>query len=724
MGMRVGIDLGTTYSAVAAIGPEGAPYVVKNSEGSATTPSVVCFLSDGSKAFGEEAKGYQEEGDAGAAAFFKRSMGADDALVEVAGRAYTATDLSSLLLRHLVDEAAAATGQPVDAAVVTVPAYFGARERRATIDAAEQAGLRVIGLLSEPSAAALAYGLAGKDGSKTVLVYDLGGGTFDATIARIDENEVRVLGCDGDHRLGGKDWDDALSHLLVDTLADELDEDSGDLLLSADESAALMVKAEQAKRQLSSRERVRLQLSAGGRTGAVVIERADFEQATESLLRTTETICARLLSECGLGWSDLDGTVLVGGSTRMPAVARFLSEATGTEPLRGVNPDEAVALGAAIHANMPEKPAYALGGGASKAPGGLALKGAKTLVDSVAHAMGMVAESPDRSRYVNSVIIPKNSAIPACESKRYSLRVPARGGLLEVYVLQGDVERVLDNDLYAKYEVRGIQREGDSESTVEVTYAYTADATIEVTATQPALSTDLQVVQLPLDGDLSRFDGVPPKLEESTGGMGDGRPMRIMLAVDVSGSMFGEPIEQAQAAMCGFVDELDGTDSEIACMVFADWNVLMCGYLPVSEGIHEISRAIGSVDVGVNGAGGGNCAEPIGYWLEEVDEIYANGRQSQGFYGRLYPNIESHDCLVLLTDGIWSTQYAAYESAAAAAQKGYDIIAIGFGGADEGFLKRIATCDDYASLTDLSHLTETFSTIGRAMASGDGLRLN
>ena len=710
MGLRVGINLGTTYSAVARIDADGVARVIKNTNGDTTTPSVLCFLPEGRIAFGIEAKEYQEEGDPNVAAFFKRSMGEGSCLIEHGGREYTATDLSGIFLQKIIKDAEESAGETIDAAVITVPAYFGARERQATIEAGERAGVKVHGLLSEPSAAAFAYGLTGDDEAKTVLIYDLGGGTFDVTLARIERDEVRVLGCDGNHKLGGKDWDDALARLLVDLLADELDVDPYDLSLTPSEMNTLLVKAEQAKRQLSSRESVRLQVTAGGETGAVSISRDEFAQATESLLRMTTTLIEKLLDECNVNWNEIDGTILVGGSTRMPAVASFLRDATGKEPLRGINPDEAVALGAAIKANMEDKPMYSLGG----AKGQFELKGAKTLIDSTAHAMGMVAESSDRKRYINSTIVPKNAAIPAHETKSYALRVPAKGGMLEVYVLQGDADRVLDNVLYAKYVVNGIEREDGRESVVEVSYGYTENATIEVSAKQPATGKTLAVEQCEPEDDLSRFDGSPLAYEEELKASAPQVAQRILLALDVSGSMSGDPLEQAKSAMRGFVDELEDTEAIVGCMVFSDRNRMEAKLAPLAKrgNAGRVRSAINQIKISGD-VGYGNAAEPIGYWLDEI-------RRAEPVFST---SEEYHDCLVILTDGVWSTQERAIRNSQKAAEVGHDIIAIGFGGADRRFLEQIATCSDYAALVDASKLVETFSTIGRAMASGSGLSL-
>ena len=222
MGLRVGIDLGTTFSAVAKLNKNtGKPEVIKNSMGSNITPSVLCFEENGKILFGEDAKGMQEMGNENTIAFFKRYMGNERFCPEFFGKSYTAADLSAILLKNLVKEAEQSCGEKIDSAVITVPAYFMNKEREATLEAGKKAGLNVLAIINEPTAAAFAYGLNEKSEERTVLIYDLGGGTFDVTIARINQDEITVLGTDGNHQLGGKDWDDCIAGYIVRTFEEE-----------------------------------------------------------------------------------------------------------------------------------------------------------------------------------------------------------------------------------------------------------------------------------------------------------------------------------------------------------------------------------------------------------------------------------------------------------------------------------------------------------------------
>ena len=250
MGVKVGIDLGTTFSAVSYINPvSGKAEIVNNLMGEPITPSVVAISEDGKVLHGVIAKEMREEGYVHTASFFKRSMGDPNFLLPLCGRNYSATELSSLLLQGLVRDAEAALGQKIDGAVITCPAYFRNREREATIEAGNKASINVLALLPEPTAAAFAYGLKQKSGQSNVLIYDLGGGTFDVTIAKIDEDEITILGSDVNHSLGGKDWDEAISRWIADKFEDEFGID----LLESEEQISIMTGvAENAKKRLTS----------------------------------------------------------------------------------------------------------------------------------------------------------------------------------------------------------------------------------------------------------------------------------------------------------------------------------------------------------------------------------------------------------------------------------------------------------------------------------------
>ena len=693
MGIRVGIDLGTTFSAVARIDPgTGKPVVIKNGFGAAITPSVLCFRQDGSVLFGEDAKNMQAVGDPNAVAFFKRSMGKDMFSVDILGKSYDATDLSAILLRELKEEAQRQTGESIEGAVITVPAYFTHKERSATIEAGRRAGLEVIAIINEPTAAAFAYGLTERAEEQTVLIYDLGGGTFDVTLARINRKEIRILGSDGNHELGGKDWDDCIARYL----AGEFLESYGvDLTEDPEMVASLLVTAESVKKQLTSRDQVSVPIAYQGIRGTVEITEEIFESISQFLLGTTKDVTQRLLESVEMTWAQVDGVILVGGSTRMRMIRDYVTEMCGNPPLGGVNVDEAVALGAAIRANITEKgeAVPALGGlfGRRKG-GGLLIQGAKAVSDVTAHSLGMISISPDGEEYINSVIIRKNTQIPAANTKPFYLRTRSKGNELEVYVLQGEFHRPLDNTILHKYVISKIQRTDPPNSVIEVTYQYTADGVVQVSARQKETGKTLPVKVEPVPEDMSWTDLSP---REHQGG-GKAPAVDVVLAIDLSGSMCGDPTRKAIAAMQDFVDQMDEDTARIGIVAFADQ---VREVLPLTGDfgrVRQVISGLAEVDVGVC-----NEAQPF-----------------TAAYGMLRKRESDVRYIVVLTDGCWSNTSYAVDAAERCHRSEMEVMALGFGSADYDFLKKIASTDDFAALTDLSQLGSTFSKIAQAIGEG------
>lgn len=693
MGIRVGIDLGTTFSAVARIDPgTGKPVVIKNNFGAAITPSVLCFRQDGSVLFGEDAKNMQAVGDPNAVAFFKRSMGKDMFSVDILGKSYDATDLSAILLRELKEEAQRQTGETIEGAVITVPAYFTHKERSATIEAGRRAGLEVIAIINEPTAAAFAYGLTERAEEQTVLIYDLGGGTFDVTLARINRKEIRILGSDGNHELGGKDWDDCIARYL----AGEFLESYGvDLTEDPEMVASLLVTAESVKKQLTSRDQVSVPIAYQGIRGTVEITEEIFESISQFLLGTTKDVTQRLLESVEMTWAQVDGVILVGGSTRMRMIRDYVTEMCGKPPLGGVNVDEAVALGAAIRANITEKgeAVPALGGlfGRRKG-GGLLVQGAKAVSDVTAHSLGMISISPDGEEYINSVIIRKNTQIPAANTKPFHLRTRSKGNELEVYVLQGEFRRPLDNTILHKYVISKIQRTDPPNSVIEVTYQYTADGVVQVSARQKETGKTLPVKVEPVPEDMSWTDLSP---REHQGG-GKAPAVDVVLAIDLSGSMCGDPTRKAIAAMQDFVDQMDEDTARIGIVAFADQ---VREVLPLTGDfgrVRQVISGLAEVDVGVC-----NEAQPF-----------------TAAYGMLRKRESDVRYIVVLTDGCWSNTSYAVDAAERCHRSEMEVMALGFGSADYDFLKKIASTDDFAALTDLSQLGSTFSKIAQAIGEG------
>lgn len=705
MGIRVGIDLGTTFSAVARINEvSGKPEVIKNGFDSSITPSVLCFEENGRVLFGEDAKGMQEMGNTNAIAFFKRYMGNDHFCVEYFGKIYNATDLSAIFLRNLVREAEQSCGEKIDSAVITVPAYFTHKERQATIDAGKKAGIEVLAIINEPTAAAFAYGLNEKDSEQTVLIYDLGGGTFDVTIARISKNKIDILGSDGNHELGGKDWDDCIARYLVQQFYEKYGVDLGE---DDEMVASLLVTAESVKKQLTSKDEVTVPVIYKDIRGSVTITEQLFEDISEFLIGATKELTDNLIESIGLSWGDITGAILVGGSTRMRMIHNYVRDMSGKEPLSGVNVDEAVALGAAIRANIDDSGKSVtqtlmgmLGGKKS-----VNVIGAKEVSDVTAHALGMIAVSEDGERYENSVIIPKNTSIPAEMTRSYTFRTRAKDNELEVYVLQGAYSRPLDNTIIDKYTITKIEKTSQNPSIIEVSYKYTSNGVVDVSAVQKDTGKTLPIRIEKVPDDMSWTDG-SPKGQALAAALPE---VEVILAVDLSGSMSGNPVAKAQDAMKGFVEELDPEFTKIGLLAFADRTKMVVR--PTND-FKKVIRGIKDIEVGDVGIC--NRAEPFTDAFNEMK------------ISRFDKNADKIRYLVVLTDGVWDSPHSAIREAKRCHSDGIEVMALGFGGADEHFLKQIASTDEFASLTNLSELTGSFSKIAQAIGDStpsSGIRI-
>jgi molecular chaperone DnaK len=342
----VGIDLGTTFSVIAHIDAYGKPQIIPNAESERITPSVILF--DGNSAIvGSMAKQNAMSEPEKIVDFVKREMGKSKSEFhrEFNDKVYSAEELSAIIIKKLKNDAEKYLGQKITDAVVTVPAYFNDSERTATLHAGQLAGLNVLQIINEPTAAALAYGLDKLESNQTVFVFDLGGGTFDVTIMRIENHHIRMLASNGDHRLGGKDWDD----IIVNWIADEFDKLHGENpLLDLQSYQDLYSRALTAKLQLSSRAKTTVVHNYNGKSVKLELTREDFEKRSRPLVEKCKTICEIVLQEAQMDWSKIDHILLTGGMTRMPAVREMIKQMTGVPIAEDVSPDEAVAIGAAI----------------------------------------------------------------------------------------------------------------------------------------------------------------------------------------------------------------------------------------------------------------------------------------------------------------------------------------------------------------------------------------
>jgi molecular chaperone DnaK len=423
MGYVIGIDLGTTYSAVAYINADGKSEIIPNSEGERITPSVV-FFDDDSIVVGSYAKSVAvSEGDR-VVQFVKRRMGQDYRFRQN-GRDYTPEEISALILKKLKQDAEAFLNVSISDAVITVPAYFDDRRRIATKTAGEIAGLNVLRIINEPTAAALEFSASREIHNKTILVYDLGGGTFDITVMKVNGKHVDVVATGGDHELGGKDIDDC----LITFFQDEFKKSTGfDPLESLAGQQELRSKAEDTKRKLSSSPSVRVSLNVEGRQAAFKVTQTQLEELIDELILRTEMNIELVLEDANLSTREIDDVLLVGGSTRIPVFTKTLSRLFGKEPLRLINPDEAVAQGAAILASN-----ISLEANEAKPSSNTSLP---TISDVCAHSLGVVCLN-DFGVPENSTIISRNSKIPCCGSQVYGT-VRDQQTAVDIQVLQGD----------------------------------------------------------------------------------------------------------------------------------------------------------------------------------------------------------------------------------------------------------------------------------------------
>ncbi len=427
----LGIDLGTTFSVVAYVDESGKPQVIKNRDGDTTTPSVVLF-EGGGVVVGSSAKDQSIVNAAAVVQFVKRHMGDSSFRYQAPeGKQYRAEEISALILRNLKEDAEAALGRECRFVVVTVPAYFDDSQRKATQDAAKIAGLEAIRIINEPTAAALAYGIEGVGRPEHVLVYDLGGGTFDVTILRVASGELDAITTAGDRELGGKDWDDA----LIDRVWKELVA-RGARGIESDPNLIQEIreKCEKAKIQLSSREKTTVPIAVDGKRFSIEVLRQDFEQDTEMLLQRTLALAEGCLESAGLTWSSIDKVLLVGGSSRLPRVAEELERVSGKRPSRELDPDLVVACGAAVLGAKTLVPAV----GGPKLPVAALAMPDMDVRDICSHSMGTVADD-DEGVERNFVIIPKDTRLPCVFSKDF-FTMHERQTAVRVRITQGEGE--------------------------------------------------------------------------------------------------------------------------------------------------------------------------------------------------------------------------------------------------------------------------------------------
>ena len=687
----VGIDLGTTFSAVARINEHGAPELVPNEAGDRTTPSVV-FYDEGEFIVGEYARENAVAEPEQVVEFVKREMGKPvaDFWREFGEKQYSAEEISAEILKALKRDAEDRIGGGISGAVITVPAYFNDPERQATLRAGELAGLEVHRIVNEPTAAALAYGMHRSGETSRVLVFDLGGGTFDVTVMEIAGQEMNILATNGDHRLGGKDWDDKIIlHAAERFEAEHGENPLHDLAAYQD----LQARAVQAKIQLSTLSQAMIVVSHAGRSLRLQLTRADFEAMTADLVERCRSLVEVVLEEAALRREEIDTVLLVGGSTRLPMIRAMLAQHFGKPPDSSVNPDEAVAMGAAVLGALirSEQTGQRRFIGAGPESG----SGMMRISDVCSHSLGMVALD-EKGQLRNSTIIPKNTRIP-CEVSRDDYETTAQEQTeFDLIVLQGDMQDPRDCPVRDAWEIYEIPPRPAGETRLKVAYRYDANGVIEVNA-EDVLSGRM-LPKRRKEGEID-WNGLVSA------------PMDIALLIDCSWSMDmsqkpgrnyagSNKFRDAKKAAIRFLDEISFDSGARVGLVRFGGSPLVAIEVELTRYRDQLRRKINAMNLG----------------------SYTPMAQAIGLARRgMLVDHDRERVIVLLTDGMPTAPGPAgtLDQAGIAKNEGVRLIAIGVGNdVDQKFLRQIAsTPEDYYFAAESVQLESTFSGIaGRLVA--------
>ena len=557
MGKIVGIDLGTTNSVIAVL-EGGEPHVITNAEGGRLTPSVVAFTKSGERLVGQTAKRQAVVNPENTVFSVKRLMGRrydevkDERLpyeivrgerdevqvrIPVNGRTFTPQEISAMILGKLKRDAEAYLGEPVTQAVVTVPAYFNDSQRQATKDAGKIAGLEVLRIINEPTAASLAYGLD-KKSLETILVFDLGGGTFDVSILEVGDGVVEVKSTSGDTHLGGDDWDE----IVVNWVADEFKKENGiDLRKDRQALQRLREAAEKAKIELSSTSQTEINLpfitadSSGPKHLQMTLSRSKFEQLSEHLLERVRAPFKQALEDAGLSAKDIDEVVLVGGATRMPMVQELVRELTGgKEPNKSVNPDEVVAVGAALQAGV-------LGGQVKDV----------LLLDVTPLTLGI-----ETLGGVMTPLIERNTTIPVRKSQIFSTAEDGQTAV-DIHILQGERPMAADNITLGNFRLEGIPPAPRGVPQIEVTYDIDANGILNVTARDNATGKEQKItVTASTNLDKADIDRLVREAEQNRAA--DERKRKLIEARNEADAL----VYQTEKALRELGDRVPGSDRQ------------------------------------------------------------------------------------------------------------------------------------------------------------------
>lgn len=749
MSLYIGIDLGTTYSAVAYVSPAGTPQIIQTTQDSVTTPSAVYIDASGEFLIGEEAKEEQRSKEQ-VATFYKRDMAQSNAIYYPEnGKAYSAVDLSTIFLRELIKRTEDKMKQKVDGAVITVPAYFTEHEKSNTRKAAEDAGINVLHMVNEPTAAAIAYGLD-KSENRNILVYDLGGGTFDISVAHIDYDKIKIIATIGDHQLGGKDWDKEICRWTAKKFAEQFGDDFS---CDAEQMDALMVDAEKLKRNLTQRTEAEIKVKYEGNIGKYKLSEKEFRQMTRPILERTGELINTMFKENNMSWNNIDDIILVGGSTRMKMVEDYIKEISSKPALRGINPDEAVALGAALLAKSISDTAskFSLGGEV-----GFELTvGNKKVEDVNSHSLGLIVsreENIGKDKYrvfYNEIMIPKNTSLEdATMTKRFQLNSDTQ----DIYLTQWESDSIPEKEaIIGKYQVLNIVKN----TPFSVTYFHKPDGTVDITAEQsgrklqvnkvldhadrdfepelikqPAkgaimiaidLSGSMSCIAFDKNGKSKELDELLAHIKSNTASAEEERQFELLQnyfnlyeeyekknnfnaykkSEEVASEIWITAIGTTKRFIHDFIGKFPLQNVSFGIVGFADRIKSFCS---LSNDEESIRNAVDNLAI-TDATGECNAAQPMDYMFdllsakkrnENLDFVYA----------------------VVLTDGYWDD--AATKAALAAKPKymreGIEIIAQGFGDAKEDFIRNLATVEDLSGVGDLSELGESMSNIAQVIS--------